>query len=164
MPVEPLQNLLAIAEIRRLKARYCRLVDTKQWDRLKQVFAPDATVAGFASVPDGTTAEAFVAGIARTLAPAVSLHHVHEPEIVVTGPDAARAVWPMMDYVDFGDTATGPAGRGWIGWGFYEEAYARIDGAWRIAFMRLARQRMNPLAADHPPAAPGRVAPDPDWL
>ena len=37
--------LVAQEEIRRLKARYCRFLDTKQWEKWGDLFTPDATVA-----------------------------------------------------------------------------------------------------------------------
>jgi hypothetical protein len=163
MQPKTLDHLLAIEAIRQVKAAYCRFVDTKQWDRLAGLFTADATVAGFGTVPDGTSAAAFVRGIAGRLAETVTLHHVHAPEIAITGTDTARGCWPMMDYVEFPDAAT-TADRGWIGWGIYEEEYRCEAGEWRISFMRLARQRMDDFEPDHPALKPGRIAPDPGWL
>jgi hypothetical protein len=162
-----LDELLAIEAIRQLKARYCRFVDTKQWERLTRLFTPNAHLEGFGSVPDGSDPAAFVAAVSGGLAQAITIHHVHTPEIVFTSPDRARGVWPMMDYVEFqaDDRPAGmPTDRGWIGWGYYEEDYVRIDGEWLISFMRLARQRMDALTADHPMAKPGRHKPAADWL
>ena len=46
--------------VRQLKARYCRFLDTKQWERLKELFAADARFDGFTSVPDGSDPTTFV--------------------------------------------------------------------------------------------------------
>lgn len=164
-PVTPqtLDDLLAIEAIRQLKAAYCRLLDTKQWRRLEALFTADATVAGFGSVPDGSGISAFIAGVTDRIGESVSVHHVHAPEIMLTGPDSARGVWPMVDYVELTGAAAKES-RGWIGWGFYEEEYRREAGQWRIAFMRLARQRMDDIGPDHPALKAGRIAPDPGWL
>ncbi len=168
MTTPNLDDLLAIAAIRQLKARYCRFVDTKQWTRLKTVFSPGATVEGFGSVPDGSDADAFVKGIANRLGTAITVHHIHEPEIELdAGAKRARGSWPMMDYVEFsseGGHAGPPPDRGWVGWGYYEDDYVCHDGTWLIAHMRLTRQRMDTLSAVHPRPAPGRIKPDPDWL
>ena len=128
MTLSTLDDMLAIEAIRQLKAAYCRLVDTKQWQRLEMLFAADAKMEGFGSVPDGSGPSVFIAGAAERIGASVSIHHVHAPEILLSSPDTARCVWPMMDYVEFpaGSTPTGE--RGWIGWGFYEEEYACIDG------------------------------------
>ncbi len=163
MTPSKLEHLVAIESIRQLKAAYCRLVDTKQWGRLQALFTADATVAGFGSVPDGSGPAEFVAGVAARISKSVSVHHAHAPEIVLTGADTARGIWPMMDYVEFPNAAT-VAERGWIGWGFYEEEYRRVGDEWRISFMRLARQRMDDFEPDHPALKPGRIAPDPGWL
>jgi len=54
--------------------------------------------------------------------------------------------------------------RGWRGWAWYEEEYEESDGAWRISFMRLVRQRMDALPTDAAPSKPGRLKPSLDWL
>lgn len=160
-------DLAAAHAIGQTKAGYCRFIDTKQWHRLPGLFTPDATVAGLNSTPDGASAADFVEGVSRGLGPSVSIHHVHTPQIERTAPDRARVIWQMMDYVEFPEGAEPPGpftGRGWMGWGFYEEEYARTDTGWLIAFMRLTRLRMDALTGDRPPIAPGRIAPDPDWI
>ena len=167
MTREPVEQLFALEAIRRLKARYCRLVDTKQWGPLEQLFIPDAKLDGFGSVPDGTDPATFVAGIAARLEQAVTIHHVQAPEIELTGPASARGVWSMMDYVDFqatGAPADVTSGRGWIGWGYYEEEYVRLEDTWRFSYMRLTRQRLDDLAADHPLARFSPHGPSTDWL
>lgn len=166
MAAEPAPDeLAAIAALKTLKAQYCRFVDQKQWPRLAALFTPDATLEGFGSVPDGSGPEEFVTAVSERLGPAVSIHHVHTPEFAFAGPDRARGIWPMTDYVEFpAEAAAGREDRGWIGWGYYEEAYVRAGGAWRISFMRLARLRMDALTPEHPALRRGRLAPDPDWI
>ncbi|MFV0299053.1 MAG: nuclear transport factor 2 family protein [Hyphomicrobiaceae bacterium] len=162
-----LDEIAAIEAIRLLKARYCRYFDLKQWDRLSGLFAPGARVEGFSSVPDGTDISVFIERVSARLGAAVTIHHVTAPEIVVQGVDAARGIWAVADYVDLGPDHVGygnASERGWRGWGYYEEAYVCQDGTWRIGFMRLVRQRMTPLMADHLRAQPGRIKPSPDWL
>jgi hypothetical protein len=164
-PLAPqsLADLVALAAIRQLKAAYCRFVDTKQWDQLRALFTADATIEGSSLVADGSSVAEFIDGSSERFVDVVSIHHVHEPEIVLTGPEMARGCWPLSDYVEFlnGDPIVG---RGWIGWGRYEEEYRRIDGQWRIAFMRIARYRVDEITADHPAFKPGRIPPSPDWL
>lgn len=162
-----LEDLLSIEAIHQLKARYCRFVDTKQWDRLAGLFAPGARLDGFGSAPDGSDSATFVSGISKRLANVISIHHCHTPEIRLEGPDRARGIWAMMDYLDFGDgqpPAEAPNSRGFVGYGYYEEEYRRIDGVWLLAYMRLTRQRIEALRPDHPRAMPGRFAPRPDWI
>lgn len=165
MTSDELVRLKSLEAIRQLKARYCRFVDTKQWPRLKKLFTADARLEGFGTIPDGTTPERFVDGIAVSLANAVTVHHVHNPEIVLRGDSVARGVWAMVDYVQFKATTDYAGGNlGWVGWGYYEEEYANQNGNWVISHMRLARVRMDVLTPDYPPVKPGRIGPDPNWL
>ena len=160
---QTIDDLLAIAAIRQVKAAYCRFVDTKQWDRLRALFTDDAKIEGSSLVADGSSVAEFIDGSSQRFIDVVSIHHVHEPEIMLTGPNMARGCWPMSDYVEFlkGDPIVG---RGWIGWGSYEEAYRRVDDEWRIAFMRIARFRVDAITADHPAFKPGRIPVTADWL
>jgi hypothetical protein len=158
------EDLIAIEQIRQLKARYCRLFDTKQWDRLREIFTPDARLEGFSSMPDGSGVEMFLDAVSRRLGPAITIHHVQAPEIKLLTPDKARGIWSMSDYVEFVPASASPGARGWRGWGWYEEEYVRAGGVWRISFMRLVRQRMDDLAADGPAPKPGRLKPTGDWV
>ncbi len=157
-------DLLAIELIHQLKARYCRLFDTKQWDRLREVFAPDAQLEGFSSMPDGSGVEVFLEAVSRRLGPAITIHHVQAPEIKLIAADRARGIWSMSDYVEFTPAPALPEERGWRGWGWYEEEYTCAGGVWRIAFMRLVRQRMDGLPGDAPAPRAGRLKPSGDWL
>lgn len=167
MADEPAAMLLDREHIKELKARYCRFIDTKQWDRLATLFTPETRFDGFGSAPSGSDAATFVAGISRRLAGAISIHHCHMPEISFTGAGRARGIWSMMDYLEFPPDAVpkeAPESRGFMGYGYYEEEYVRSEGVWRFSRLRLARMRIDPLPADHPAARPGLLAPSPGWL
>jgi len=71
------------------------------------------------------------------------------PEIEITGPDTATGIWAMFDYVEF-PSEQAPVGL--RGYGHYHEHYRKLDGAWYIASMRLARLRVDPLSG--PGASP----------
>ena len=113
-----LRRLLDIEEIKGLKARYFRCMDSKDWD--------------------------IVASVSRSLVGTQTVHHGHMPEIEVTGPDSARGTWAMADYVEWPRSDDG--GRvGLMGYGHYFEEYVREDGEWHIARSRLDRLRVDPL-------------------
>lgn len=162
------EKVEALEAIRSLKARYCRYIDTKQWDRLRGLFGRSARFEGFGSAPDGADADAFVAGVSARLAKAVSVHHCHTPEIVFLAPDRARGVWAMQDHLEWPEAIRlkeAPEVRGFIGFGHYEEAYVREDGTWKMDFLRLTRLRIDPLPLDvafPDPTALRRASPD--WL
>jgi len=144
-----LQQLLDIEEIKRLKARYFRLMDTKSWDEYALVFAKDAVM----EVPEANVEnhgrEAIVRGVSTVLEGVRTVHHGHMPEIELTGPDTARGIWAMFDYVEFPLAKSGDR-VGLNGYGHYHEEYVREDGAWRIRRLRLERLRIDPLGAKLP--------------
>jgi hypothetical protein len=165
--VDPVDYLMSVDAIRQLKARYCRYIDTKQWHRLAALFTPDCRFEGLGSAPPGADVAAFVAGVSSRLAPTISAHHVHQHEVAMTGPDSARVIWAMEDFVEFTDGSTvkeTPGSRGFRGYGHYEEEYRRDDGEWRISFLRLTRLRVDPVPVDAPPPRMGQRQATPGWL
>ena len=134
-----------IEDIKRLKARYFRLMDQKDWDAWGSVFAEEAVM----EVPEvdrvATGRAAIVEFVSKALAKAQTVHHGHMPEIELTGADTATGIWAMVDYVEW--SGSNPRERsGLRGYGHYYEEYVREDGAWRIARTRLVRLRVDPLA------------------
>ena len=161
------ERLEAFEAIRKLKAAYCRNLDTKQWDALRALFSDDARFDGFGSAPDGSTRETFIAGLASRLAEAVSVHHCHTAEIELIANDQAKAIWPMMDYVQWPrpiDLSEGTRAIGFMGYGFYEESYRLDHQGWRIVYSRLSRLRVDFLPDDYPAPRPGRLSPMPGFV
>ena len=141
---ELLQRLVDIEDIKRLKARYFRSLDHKDWDGLALVFAKDAHL----EVPEGGISvdgrDAVVRSVSTVLEGVTTVHHGHMPEIEITGEDTARGIWAMFDYVEF-PTAEGAERFGLKGYGHYTEEYVREDGEWRIKRLELSRLRVDPL-------------------
>ena len=135
-------QLWEIEQIKQLKARYFRLVDTKQWAEFRQVFTDDLVfITGTEQNGqryDG--ADAFVKQVSeRALRTAISAHHGHMPEIKITSETTASGVWAMFDWVDDPDS-----GRAFQGYGHYHEDYEKgADGQWRIKRLRLTRVRVD---------------------
>lgn len=80
-----------IEAIKRLKARYFRTMDTKDWAGMRAVFADDAVVDTSSSgggVVEG--ADAFMAFLSETLRGVVTVHHGHMPEIELTSDTTAK--------------------------------------------------------------------------
>jgi uncharacterized protein (TIGR02246 family) len=127
-----------IEAIKRLKARYCRTLDTKDWAAYRGLFTDDVTV-DTADSGGGviTGADEFLDFLAATLADVVTVHHCHTPEIELTSPDTATGIWAMEDMLRFGD------GSQLHGFGHYHETYRRAEGGWRIASTTLTRLRMD---------------------
>ena len=139
------QVLLDTEAIKRLKARYFRLMDLKQWDDWGLVFATDCVM----EVPEADLVnrgrEEIVTSVSGALVGARTCHHGHMPEIELTGEGTARGVWAMFDYVEW-DERDGTR-IGLQGYGHYLEEYKREDGEWRIARIRLERLRIDVLGA-----------------
>ncbi len=150
MTMEPIERLLAIEEIKQLKARYFRCLDTKDWDGLRAVFADDAVFDARAALSldvegggDGPAesddwiyegGDAIAAFIKSTVLPLRTVHHGHCHEVEVLAPTEARGVIAMEDKVwDATSTLT------LHGFGHYHETYRRTDQGWRIATSRLTR-------------------------
>jgi hypothetical protein len=137
-------RLLAIEEIKQLKARYFRYMDTRQWGKLASVFARDAHLDTDGFTADGR--DGIVAFLQRVLRDARTVHHGHMPEITITSATTAHGIWAMFDYVEFVTSDPNEAApRGLLGYGHYEEDYVVEDQAWRIAKLRLTRLRVDPL-------------------
>ncbi|HEY2715056.1 MAG TPA: nuclear transport factor 2 family protein [Solirubrobacterales bacterium] len=138
-----IQQLIEIEAVKQLKARYFRLLDTKQWEELRAIFTDDATFAFGEDPNDTETVDAVVARWQRTLSSAKTVHHGHTPEIELLGPDRAHGVWAMLDYVEWPEEDG--VRRGVEGHGHYHEDYVKADGEWRIAKLVLTRLRVNGL-------------------
>ncbi|MCJ2177533.1 nuclear transport factor 2 family protein [Novosphingobium album (ex Hu et al. 2023)] len=115
-----------------LKAAYCRLLDTKDWEGWSQLFTEDCVVDTRPSGgPLEEGREQFVAMVRHSLSDAKTAHQVHSPQITVDG-DRAEVVWAMQDRVvkdDFGLT----------GYGHYHEICVRTAAGWKIAHQTLTR-------------------------
>jgi hypothetical protein len=143
-PDDPVTRLLAVEEIKQLKARYFRYMDTRRWDDLRSVFARDAHLDTDGFTADGR--DGIVAFLQRVLRDARTVHHGHMPEITITSATTARGTWALFDYVEFVSAdGSDAAPRGLFGYGHYEEDYVVEDQAWRIAVLRLTRLRVDPL-------------------
>jgi hypothetical protein len=141
--LNPVDRLLAIEDLKRLKARYFRFVDTKKWRELQELFAADATVnfpeSSLENCPIGT----FLEILERYLDGSCSIHHGYMPEITVTSDDSASAIWSMDDRLYFSETRAADGIAAVRGFGHYHETYVRQEGRWLIKTLRLTRLRLE---------------------
>lgn len=143
MDLQLVEKLAALEEIGKLKARYCRFVDNKQWDALRDLFTPDCRFDGSGGgMGEIADRDQFVAEVAAGLAGCVSVHHVHNPEIEFTAPDRAEGIWAMEDMLRWDEGSSSPL-RSLHGMGHYHETYARVDGAWKIVAWAVTRLRVD---------------------
>lgn len=136
--------LEAYAAISQVKARYCRTLDTKDWQGYAEVFTEDVeldTRPAGGSLTHGR--EALVRIVRSAVETATTAHQVHSPEITLDG-DTAHVIWAMQDRVVWGQDRKPKMGNaGHTGYGHYHERYVRQDGRWRIAAQRLTRLHVD---------------------
>jgi hypothetical protein len=128
--------LLEIEAIKQLKARYCRYLDTKNWQAWRGIFVDDFlsdTSQAGGKVIRG--ADDFVAFTRKSLGNRATAHQVHAPEIELTSATTARGVWALEDVVRLAP------GVNLRGYGHYHETYEKTDGQWRITSSKLTRLR-----------------------
>jgi hypothetical protein len=151
--MDKITQLWEIEQIKQLKARYFRLLDTKQWHEFRELFADDLVFRHDASGSNSRPlegAKGFVEYVSvRALPSAATAHHGHMPEIEITSPTTARGIWAMFDWVDDAEHA-----RAFKGYGHYHEDYEKdAAGRWRIKSLQLTRLRVDA----RPPTRPNEI-------
>lgn len=126
-----------IQAITQLKARYFRLMDTKDWDGLREVFTSDVhldmTGEGAGEID---TVDAYLPFLIDSIGEVTTVHHGHMPEIELTSDTTATGIWAMEDELWWPE---GSPIRYMHGYGHYHETYRKDDGTWRIASLTLTR-------------------------
>ncbi|HIZ50987.1 MAG TPA: nuclear transport factor 2 family protein [Candidatus Pseudomonas excrementavium] len=124
-----MQELYDIEQIKQLKARYFRGIDTCNLELLRGVLAQDALITF-----DSPTYQFEINGMNEAMDFYASsftnrrfgMHNGHTPEISVNG-DEAAGLWYLNDLfinLDEGTILHGSA--------IYEDRYIKVDGQWRI--------------------------------
>ena len=131
------ERLIALEEIRMLKARRIRALDTQDWETYEALHAPDH-VSHNEGEQEWVGAKANTERVARMNREMgiVSVHHAHTPEIKLLSPTEATGVWAMEDnlYWKQGEEEH------WLrGFGFYHESYEKRDGRWVFTRRNLRR-------------------------
>lgn len=122
--------------IEELKARYCRMLDLKDWAGFRSCFTDDFvsdTTSSGGKLIRG--ADEFVAFLQTVLGRAVTVHHVQQPEIELLTSTTATGIWAMSDVVRFWPGVT------MHGFGHYLETNDKVGGAWLIRTSTLTRLR-----------------------
>ena len=140
-----IERFLAIEEIKQLKARYFRCMDSKDWEGFAAVLAPDVTVDY--TPPGGNQKDWSTSGAAnvvsfvrKTVESAVTVHHGHMPEVEVISAANARGIFAMEDLIWWPE---GARRKTLHGWGHYHETYEKVEGKWLIKTLRLTRLRVE---------------------
>jgi hypothetical protein len=158
--INELERLSAIEAIKQLKAAYFTAIDSKDTSACAALFTDDAVIdiRGAITPTEGrmpdlvleahdkhalmTGGRSFAEFLAAAGASFDSVHHGFTPEIKILSESTARGVWPMEDRLWFH--------RGSCellhGFGHYLERYLKVGGVWKIASMKITRQRVIAIA------------------
>ena len=142
-----IERLVAIEEIKTLKARYCRCVDMQDWPGFRALFTDGATLFFPENYAAPSSIGEFMDGIETALVGCISVHHALMAEIEITSADTATGIWAMDDRLFFAPDAVGFGHASEInGAGHYHETYEKRDGRWLFASVRLSRLRLEARA------------------
>ncbi|MGH3246188.1 MAG: nuclear transport factor 2 family protein [Trebonia sp.] len=148
-----IERLAAIEEIKQVKARYFRGVDTGDGNLVRSILAEDCVLDYRGGCTDPATGKDYVPATNAVLRgreawPAgtqvntgmVSVHHGYNCEIEITSDTTATAIWSMTDRLHFP-----PGGQFSVmtGYGHYHETYEKAGGAWKLKTTRLTRIRVE---------------------
>ena len=115
--------------IKRLKYKYFRCLDQKQWDELAQCFTEDAIT----SYSDGKyqlkgkhqIMEFLKKGLGSDSV--VAIHHGHHPEIEMVNDTTAKGTWGLYGYrIDRQERTA------YFHGAFYHDEYVKVSGEWKI--------------------------------
>jgi hypothetical protein len=143
-----------LEEIRQVKYRYLRCVDTKLWDEIGDTFTADATVdygtKAFGKPLKMSGRDEIVAFFRDNVGPGIlTVHAAGQPEISLgAGGDTATGIWSFTDTViatEFRVVIVGAA--------FYHDRYQRgTDGRWRISHTGYTRTYEAMMSLDDLPS------------
>ncbi|MBW1901880.1 MAG: nuclear transport factor 2 family protein [Deltaproteobacteria bacterium] len=130
---EKIKYLEDVEEIKQLKYKYQRCLDTKDWDGLAETFVKDATTA----FSDGQYTLKGVDKIMEFLRSSplgedkifIGVHHVHHPEIKITSDTTATGIWALYCYMVNKTQKTGLRILA-----YYHDEYVKMNGQWKINF------------------------------
>ena len=124
-----MNELLEMENIKKLKYRYFRQLDCKQFEAMKDCFAEDATSSYDSARHAYQGRDAILAFLKGALGTTriIHQHHGHHPEIDIISETAATGIWYMDDTVHVLDHNMKTRGNG-----IYWDEYDKVDGQWRF--------------------------------
>ena len=134
-------NLVAWMELTEAKARYCRFLDTKDWQAFGDLMTDDFELDLSGTSAQGTFKgrQAALQTIRASIETAKTVHQVHNPEITLNEQgDEARVIWAMQDRVVWPET-----GQSLTGYGHYNECWRKENDEWKLAAQKLTRLHME---------------------
>lgn len=146
-------QLADIEEIKQVKARYFRGVDTSDAALVRSILAEDCVLDYMGCCTDPATGQDFLPAMNMVMrgrdawpeggmraAGIVSVHQGHHCDIVLTSATTATGIWSMTDRLYM------PAGAPYAlmqGFGWYHETYVKTQEGWKIQSIRIERIRVE---------------------
>lgn len=123
-----IERLVAIEDIKLLKALRDRAVDEKDWDVYEKMHTADF-LSSSPGREDWVSAREAREQAERICVPLITVHHSLSPAITVHSQTQASANWLLTDYLFWDDNGERHSRQGF---GYYDETYEKIDGQWRF--------------------------------
>jgi len=142
--MDDLARLIAMEDIKKMRARYLRLLDTRDWDNLIKLYAPDATLS-FQTEAPGVINRGhadILKSVTTFLVDVLTIHHAHTPELEFLSDTRAKGVWVLEDRLWFGPKSLAP-GRHVHAFGHLNDEYVKIGGDWLIQSADITRVRVT---------------------
>ena len=124
-----------IEAIRKLKTKYWRSLDLKQWDELADCYTEDFVFT--MNAPGGMKTEGrkeFVEMLKSRFRDSymMTAHQGHQSNIEITSETSAKGIWTLRDHLVDSQANTVMRGRG-----YYEDEYAKANAKWQIRSTKL---------------------------
>lgn len=123
-----LERLEALEEIKLLKARRDRAVDTHDWDLYESLHAPNHRSLD-QQYGQWTSAAQMIANVKQAMKGLLTMHHSHTPIITFEGRTKAKGIWAMKGVSHFMQDGEP---HWFMGLGHYHEEYEKQDGVWKF--------------------------------
>lgn len=149
------EKLAAIEEIKRVKARYFRGVDTGDGDLVRSILAEQCELDYIGCCTDPKSGLDFMPAMNVVLrgrdkwvsdafkkAGIVSVHQGYNPDIEILSPNSARGTWAMTDRLYMPPGAPFSA---MIGYGYYHDTYMKEPSGWKLQTTRIERLRVEAI-------------------
>ena len=145
-----LERLEALEEIKLLKARRDRFVDTKDWEALEALHVPEHRSFNGDYEP-WTSAAEMIANVREIMKDLQTAHHSHTPEITFESPTTASGIWAMTGISLWNQ---GEDEHWFVAAGHYFETYEWRAGQWLFTSRRLeyVLTKTSPGGVFPPPA------------
>ena len=124
--------LVALEEIKLLKAQRDRFIDQHDFDGYEALHAPDH-VSHNEGFPAWESSSEMITNVRKAMQGLTTAHHSHTPEITFESPTKASGIWAMSGAMVF---KTDGEDRWRLNYGYYYEDYEKREGRWMFTSRR----------------------------